>query len=293
MATNPYPPGADFTRTIGDTAAQLRHIDVDLSVARSDYELSIKGNFLFADMRSYDSATVLSTTLETGTAFIRPNSVSSALLLLSAGRVYNWGARDPFDALYVTNAAQAGKMLRLYYSTGPTMLPLGNEFQLTTTGSVDLESPDRRTDAMETFFDYRSVGAGGAGLRSEVQLLNPAASGKNVFIEQFWVYTSAAGSTSFNFGFHNTALTGTVTPKSKWSGGASPVARIRFANGAAASAFSVGIAGVRTTQQYVEGFLEPKRPFVLPPGTGFIAQPQVDNILITVGFDWYERDVAS
>lgn len=286
--TAPFPPGADFTRAIGDTASQLRFLDIDLSVARDDAEISIKGNFLFADMRAYDSETVLSASKETGVAFIRPNSVRNAALLLTAGRVYNWSNRDPFDGIYVTNTAQASKMLRIYYSTGPTMLPLGNEFQLTTTGSVDLESPDGRTQAGLTFHDYAAQAAGGAGKRSEIMLFNSGVNTNYAYVEQISLYTSAAGSTSFYYGFRTSSFGSAGTPQNKMWGGTASQMTIQSKNNSAATVMS-SIMDQITVTQYETKIIDFPRPIVVKPGTGFHVQPQIDNILISVAFDYYEK----
>ena len=113
----------DFRPTLASDAKRFEYYDLDLTNARSDVELNLKGfNFLYIAKNAFDSETIYSATRTVGQALIRLGSISAAPLPLEKGTVY----RIPNTGkVYVTNAAQALKMQRWIMSTGPTVVPTG------------------------------------------------------------------------------------------------------------------------------------------------------------------------
>lgn len=143
-----FPPGDDFRRAIGDRPANLRFIDIDLSVARDQQRIPIAGSFLLCDLVAFDDKAVKSATLSTGHLFVRLGRSITDYIYMEAGRAWVGSPNDPFDEIYVTNPAQAGAMLRLYYSSGPITFPY--QSQVNVAGAVSVTNFDSVIDLTGT-----------------------------------------------------------------------------------------------------------------------------------------------
>lgn len=88
------------------------YYDIDLSTARTKPEaIELAGRNIFVSLEAWDDEKTISSTLETGKAVITVNEKSGAPKELSGGMSYKFGAA--FDKIWITNAAQSGKMLRI------------------------------------------------------------------------------------------------------------------------------------------------------------------------------------
>lgn len=159
----------DFSRSIGDRAIDLRHYDLDLSVARANVRFSLAGTFLYSPPVAFDSALEISSSLATGICLIRFGKQTGTPTYYAAGAVHN---RDPYDELFITNTAQPGKMLRLYYGVGNAMMPFVNDQSVSLAGGSTFDSKDNQTVATLATTNVAPALPG----RSEVILENLSAS---------------------------------------------------------------------------------------------------------------------
>lgn len=173
-------------------------------------------------------------------------------------------------------------------------------------GITDEGSPQRLSETISPVFDlwsrpealleadiilaggYYSVGAGGAGFRSQLQLWNPADSGRVVVCTHY--FASVANSTlKINSAALGTLVTGTVGAHDLRSVTSFllPDRRIRAQMRWSNSAAAVGIVRdlFPQTNVYQSG-----RPWIIAPGSCILLDPGVDNTAITGGFMWYEYD---
>lgn len=257
-------------------ASSLRKKVLALDVARNAEHLVLHGDFLFADRNS------------TGQVDVQLNSTSEDAWPLTAQD----GVRDiPIRDVFITHAAQAGKVLNLWYGYRARFLAGANS--IASIGSilspVDLNYRTLAGDD-ETINGKAFIGGWdqtpGAGVISYVQLLNPAASGKLVYVERILAFAGA--SAVLHLRNYATALvlnTGQAANKS-W-GGAAPVAQVRANNEAAQRGTLVSeFAFILTGDQGVE--VLKKGPIELAAGEGLIVGPAVANIRPNVHFEWRE-----
>ena len=119
-----FPASPDFTKSLADADAKIRHLDIDLTIARDNVRFNLSGNMLFVDQVAYDAETTISTTLTVGTSFYRRNQSDNDAVRLTGGTLYQLGN---FSSLFITNTAQPNSMMRLYYSSGPVIQPFASE----------------------------------------------------------------------------------------------------------------------------------------------------------------------
>lgn len=113
------PQPEDFSGVNKGDTDKLNFVDIDLSVARSNVRFDV-GGFSFMNIMpvAFDDATTVSTTKTTGLALARVDDTLGTPILLNPGFEYRFsGAKT----LYVSNAAQPNKMLRVYTATGPNI----------------------------------------------------------------------------------------------------------------------------------------------------------------------------
>jgi len=126
----------DFRASIGNINARFRYYDIDLSTVRNEERVGIAGSFIWTPVVPFDSASVKSITLATGFCFVRFGSPNADHIYLDSGKTFNL---VPFDEIFLTNPAQAGKMLRVYYSNNEQISPFLTETAITITDiKIDL-----------------------------------------------------------------------------------------------------------------------------------------------------------
>ena len=130
----------NFLASIGDAISKFRHIDIDLSVARTNVRLSMTGlTFAFIPTEAFDNETTISSTLTVGKGVARFGGNNETPMIMSAGIVYRFPANQAIDEIYFTNAAQASKMMRVYYSAAPEVIPFVGETVIS--GNVTVLNP--------------------------------------------------------------------------------------------------------------------------------------------------------
>lgn len=156
------------------------------------------------------------------------------------------------------------------------------------TGTVDVvDGGYNRTAAGVAFM--AAVGIGGAvGLFGEVQLWNPAGSGKNLIIES--IMPAGVGPAQLNLIMTTAALPSMVSlPACKMAGKPSGVAQARTGSLAAASIGPViGIFIVPTTKTETMKLVE---PVILIPGTGLNVSNLTENSNTFCNYEYFEQAV--
>lgn len=107
---NGYDQGPDFDRARSQIATPFQYVDIALDVAGVNQIFNVSGDFLYVDASS------------TGTATMELNNQyndASAPFQINAG----FGLQALFKQLKLSWNAQAGKRLRLMYSTGDKVVP--------------------------------------------------------------------------------------------------------------------------------------------------------------------------
>ena len=123
----------NFFPAISQDQPQFGFRDLSLTSARSNEELTVAGSFLYVPTDAFDSDTVVSSTLSAGTIFVRPNFPAATPIVVTPGQLYFLGT---FSKLYITSAAQASKMVRIYFSAGPITIPFTSTTRITGTVAV-------------------------------------------------------------------------------------------------------------------------------------------------------------
>ena len=110
-------------------ADDVAFIDIDLSTARTKpEEIGIAGRFLFVSLVAWDDKFARSATLVPGEAVLTLNEPQGNPIELNAGMSFEFGG--VFDRAFIRNAAQAGKMIRLYYSVSTKIEPYSAELEV-------------------------------------------------------------------------------------------------------------------------------------------------------------------
>jgi hypothetical protein len=140
--------------------------------------------------------------------------------------------------------------------------------------------------------DLSFVGSGGTGpilaQFSHQQLWNPAGTGRDLVIDTLWLSRGAAGGIFFRWNQAALAVAGT-TPRSKRLNAAAvaTVALSNSENNAAAFGTAFNLLYVTAANDARE--YRPRKPIIVEPGYGFIVAPDVVNVSVQVGYDYWER----
>lgn len=134
--------------------------------------------------------------------------------------------------------------------------------------------------------------AGGAysnsvvGEYSEVQLWNPPASGKNIFLTQI-NFSSAVDSAIFLFA--TMAVQANLRPyTNKKLGGPAGIAELRWGS---TPAFSSAYFGYSHVAAYEQNTLKFSDPFIVPPGYGLTVNGSLLDTLMGASFEWFEEPI--
>lgn len=116
----------DFRQALREVQARpqiYKTLVLDLTTARSEYEVPLSGNYLVVFDASDFSANV----------GIRFNESYADALTLTKGR----GLRIPFYRIYITHAAQAGKTVTLIFGVSDTQIEALQQAEVTMSGLID------------------------------------------------------------------------------------------------------------------------------------------------------------
>lgn len=142
---------------------------------------------------------------------------------------------------------------------------------------------DPIVDAGEAFRGYQSPGASG-GNYGHVQLMNPAGSGKIVYVDAIEVYVSTAMAGLLTL--YNTALTAGNAPENCKSGGAAPSSLMRYTLNAAVLGTIIGSTGVPVGGESRRNVLA--NPIRLDAGKGLCVVGGVVNTGMNATFEFRE-----
>lgn len=127
----------NFLAAVGDADAPLFVTDLDMTTARENERLGVAASFLMVELEGFTPNSfpgTLNTAWGTGEAYFRQSQEDEAGVRLIPGTSYSIG---PTNELWITNTAQAMKMLRLYFSNGPVIQPYASSVILG--GSISLK----------------------------------------------------------------------------------------------------------------------------------------------------------
>jgi len=258
--------------------SSLRRLVIALDNALNAQQFRCRGDFIF-----FDSNT-------TGTATIQLNNTSEdpwpALALAGVQGI-------PIEDVFITSAAQPGKVLNLWYGYRARFL---NPVQaIATIGSItnpiDLSVNARWSDdivrAGQAFIADAAV-APSAGNLNQSQLFNPAASPIVIYVDKvrFVDFTAAD---SFLLVQQNTQLAGggaVTNGLNKNVGGAASQGQIKSQNVAAFTGTVMDERRANTAGTEVQWELKPA--VRLPAGQGLHVASQVVNVNTFASFEWRE-----
>jgi hypothetical protein len=124
----------DFALAKQWNQGDVQFIDIDLSVARVKPEaVELGGRFLGVATLAYDDKYTVSSSKSVGNALICLNENQGEPLELTKGVSYD--LLKVFDRLWIRNAAQSGKMLRLMVSSTVKFFPFSSETSTSVTNA--------------------------------------------------------------------------------------------------------------------------------------------------------------
>jgi len=131
----------------GEISGDFR--DVELSTARTvnkAAEIEMAGRFLFVELEAFDGVDAVdkSSTLTTGTAMVRFNSKTAKPHFIEAGTALE--IPEGFDKIFVSNAAQSNKSLRLSVSATVKVAPYKTSFEIVTAAPETATPADSLND---------------------------------------------------------------------------------------------------------------------------------------------------
>lgn len=173
--------------------------------------------------------------------------------------------------------------------SGKITLGSGDVSDNSVVGSVEVIDGGKARTLAGNAFMVTANAAAVSGQYPHVQLLNPAGTGKNIYVEGLLASGVAAG--FCNVAQYDTSLgTAPVSPPSKKLGGASGVAQARGANNVAALGSVAGrlMAGIYAANgQFIYRFTE---PVCLAPGVGMLCWGALGADL-TVSFEHFQEPI--
>lgn len=159
------------------------------------------------------------------------------------------------------------------------------------TGSVEvIDGEKARTMAGGMFAGSPAV-AGVAGQYSNVQLWNPAGSGKNVIVTNTDASSTVVGNAIWLFSTVQLSAAYSFAAVNKKAGSAVPTASIRVENKAAGETYAMGI--LRNVQMQANK-PEPwgiKGALVVPPGYGLNVFNDAVGQTLTANYEWFEENI--
>jgi hypothetical protein len=259
----------------------MQHYDISLAIGAARM-IDVRANYIYflnGSAGGFDS-----------TIAIR-NQSGSDTVLLKPGQAFELPAGQVHERWVISNhageAAIVGTLLMGHGKFSDNRISGSVEVEGTVaiTGTVDVVDGGKSRTMANLAFWGASYSTNAAGSYGYVQLLNPAASGKNIVVEQVATGCFTA-SGAIALGINAVAMTNLKgSPASKKSGGVASVAELRFELNAAILAMTaiadiyVGIVDLK-----IIGLSE---PIVLTPGYGLLLRGPV-NEGITGNFEFYE-----
>lgn len=235
--------------------------------------LGLKGDFWYCDFNS------------TGVGLVQLNNVSEdpipAVALAGLGNL-------PYDEMFITSAAQPGKVLNLWYGYGAEFISPTSA--IATIGSilnpvtVTVPALDGQNHKYSPGFTFGQLVAAVAAQSGFLKLLNPVASGIRVFIDKMHFGPAATGGFDIRSGVAGGALVGGGIKKDSTTPVAS-LAQIYFGNSAAVGGVVwdhyLTLASTDKEKKFDE-------PVILQPGESLTMADLTVNDACRLGFEWRE-----
>lgn len=269
---NTWENGPDFDRARTQIATPFQYIDIALDVLSVNQLYNISGDFLYVDASSTGSVT-----LELNNQY----NDASAPFYASPG----FGLNALFKQVKLSWVAQAGKKVRIMYSTGDKVVPTNST---TVNGYVNtVDGGLSRTLSGVSFLGVGGTGAVAAQY-SHAQIWNPAGSGKTLFVESLSLSTSIAQAISLR---RSTAALANASnlAMNKLVGSAIGVGVIRYENNTVPQFAGVSVGGSYTLAAGVVGAFPFREPVVIAPGAGIVLIAGSVNTDLTANFEWFEQ----
>lgn len=116
----------DFSLAKQWNQGDVQYIDIDLSIARlKPEEIGLGGRFLGVATLAYDDKYTVSASKTVGSAIISLNENQGEPIELTKGVSYDFDS--VFDKIWIRNAAQTGKMMRIMVSSTVRFFPFSSE----------------------------------------------------------------------------------------------------------------------------------------------------------------------
>lgn len=275
----------DFSKVRDGRNSMPLWLDIDLSVARSITGtganaalcINVAGNSFYSDQNALQGVATVH--------FQDTNlSTASAPITVNPGFIAN----VPYTQLLIENSAQPGYRMRLFYGVDVDFQP-GTGGQVTVAGSVSIiDGGKARTLNNLSFLGQNSV-APVAAQFPQLQIWNPAGSGKNVILESMMFSSGSAQTLTAGSNTANLA-TGPGPCYSKKAGGANSSA-VTYNQTSAGNPAGYLAAMAMYLSANINQIINFKEPIVLPPGTGYCIVGQLANSNLLGSFEFNEEPV--
>jgi hypothetical protein len=214
---------------------------------------------------------------------ITMRGLSSGLrIVLKPGQAFRLPRGESETSWVLTNFSNTATII------GTVIVGDGDITDNRVTGSVEVvDGGKNRSLSGNAFFLPMALGSA-PGLFSNVQIWNPANSGKNVIIGQISYSQSAAGSCVYR---HTTsALTNSLNgSQSKiYGAGTSSVTVSRSEQNVSMLGTYIFERGMNANQTEI---FKPVEPFILKPGNGLVLVPDTANVKVIASAEFFEESI--
>jgi hypothetical protein len=153
-------PSENFLPAQAGRQERFNFVDIDTTTASTNREITLPGYaFIWVAPDAYQSLsgggfaeTTTDSAKSVGIAHARFGLPGDPAVILKRGFTY---LLPPNKTIYITNAAQANTMMRLYYSTGPRVLPFSADVSLS--GSIGIGSDYVAHPIGASFVSYSAI----------------------------------------------------------------------------------------------------------------------------------------
>ncbi len=249
------------------------YFDRSLTSGLTDVVIESPGDFLYIDQASTG---VVSVELN-----MRQGGTLAPILLAAGGSI-----ECDFASIKLNATAQLNKTVRVIVGNGARIKGGANVNATSMSVSV-VDGGTLRTLANSAFTSFVEQVAV-AGQYSHVQLYNPTASGKNIFIEK--IFLSPASSTGFVLKEYNLPIANAyiyLNAASKKIGGTNSVIEQRIETNAGVLGAATYLCGANATANSV--YFELAEPLLLQPAKGLLIVSTVPNTRFSLTTELYEE----
>lgn len=282
-------PNVGFDAVRDGRRAPIFYYDVDLSIARS----KAAGTHLVVNIAGDSFAADLDPDFQgSATVYFQDTTISGAApapVYIAPGQIIN----APFTQLLIENKSQPGKRLRFFYGVGVDFQS-STSGQVTVAGTVSIIDGEKARTLTGTQFAGSAISGATAGTYQNVQLWNPAGSGRNLIVRNAAMNAINAGTNTLYHAPASNALANVVSNAiaNKFVGNSTAsVAEIRVQETGAINSLNGGIffqttangGSAPTIQMPIFGAV------VVPPGRGLLVTCTQPASYVTGSWEWFEE----